>query len=229
MQTSPRLIHTHTDTRTHGHTYTQTQATAIPEGQNWPRVKKTCCVFALYWIILLLFIDVLSGSIWGNAYVSMRVYTLLGCDIVECKNANAHKSRVSYALMKMRCVMRCVHKSIITNTDEKAKTQRNHVHIAWDAVYTCSKPLPWPRVVLLIDSFHYHCSFRIEYLYYLSTSPSGFTKANTGAFVSARGTYRRSCFDFTIPVHIYPSACVSVCRRNLPTYGFVNAKLCRIS
>ena len=35
-RTDKLMIDGHTDT----HTYTHTQATTIPEGQNWPRVKK---------------------------------------------------------------------------------------------------------------------------------------------------------------------------------------------
>ena len=39
-QASAYRTHRRTDGRTDGHTDRQTQATTIPEGQNWPRVKK---------------------------------------------------------------------------------------------------------------------------------------------------------------------------------------------
>ena len=124
--------------------------------------------------------------------------------------------------------MECVYKSINTNTDDKAKTQQTHVHITWDAVHAP-------------NSCHDH---RVFYWWIVSIIT---THSGLGIYIICRlvqvvlskqmprlmrwPTERTdgSIFYLTISVHIYPSACLSLHRRNLPAYVFVNTNLCIIS
>ena len=63
--------------RTHGRTHRQTQATIIPEGQKWPRVKKTNTQHVnAYRAVLPLFSWVFMSNTHSYHFISMLIPTL---------------------------------------------------------------------------------------------------------------------------------------------------------